>query len=183
MRIQISECGIIRKEIWCDEKVMPWYSQNILLFVKKERIKDLKIPISDIYSHYSPIALVHPKTYLSKIKKINKMSSVKGSFKLFLSAIKNVVKQPLSKTRQQCAPLDGSSAFTHKTLPKLIGPFGDRILHSNMPFFGHAMDVDHSGNGPCINGNSRACSPNRPGTEIRGGPLGKSILHFVTKIY
>jgi hypothetical protein len=36
-----------------------------------------------------------------------------------------------------------------------------------MPFFGMRWIWDHSGSGPYINDNRRACSPNRPGTADR----------------
>ena len=49
------------------------------------------------------------------------------------------------------------------------GPLGKRSLHFEMrAVFLHA-DIDHSGNGPCISGNRRACSPNRPGIGMHTG--------------
>ncbi|MBC8392044.1 MAG: methyltransferase domain-containing protein [Deltaproteobacteria bacterium] len=80
----------IRREIWDEEKIPTWYRQNTLMFVKQERVKELKIPSFDIYGQYSPIALVHPNAYLSMIKQ---MSSVKESWKLFRRAVKKWVKQ------------------------------------------------------------------------------------------
>ncbi len=44
---------IIRKRIWNDKSIHLWYRQNTLLFVKKERTKDLKIEFS-LNDHIPP---------------------------------------------------------------------------------------------------------------------------------
>jgi len=77
----------IRIKIWNDESIPVWYRQNILMFVKKDRVKDVTIP--DLSGDLFPVSVVHPSTYLSKM---NKMNSVKGSLKLFPRAIKNWLK-------------------------------------------------------------------------------------------
>lgn len=99
----------IRREIWDEKKISFWYRQNVLMFVKKERMKDLKNPRKDIYNQQLPIDLVHPETYLLRINsmtsrinsmtsRINSMTSIKGSWKSFRRAIKKRVKKELSKT-------------------------------------------------------------------------------------
>lgn len=70
----------IRKEIWSDRKIPIWYRQNILLFVKQERLEDLKLPGIDVLDLYAPLSTVHPETYLH-------MVSLRGSFSLFLKAV------------------------------------------------------------------------------------------------
>jgi hypothetical protein len=71
---------LIRSKIWNDQKVPIWYRQNIFLFVKKDRLGDVKLSALDAYS-CGPISVVHPETYLQ-------MVSLKGSFKLLVEATK-----------------------------------------------------------------------------------------------
>ena len=81
----------VRGKIWNDKQIPPWYRQNILLFIKKEekhRVKVRKIE----YSNNVPMSLVHPDTYLLKV---NQMSSIKGSWKLFYLAVKKQVKKKI----------------------------------------------------------------------------------------
>ena len=85
---------LIRKTIWYDKTIPTWYRQNILMFVKQEKLKELKLPNLDIGSQYLPIAVVHPDTYLTKI---NKIPSVKGSVKLLWHAVKRWIKKKISK--------------------------------------------------------------------------------------
>ena len=82
---------IVRREIWDDKEIPTWYRQNILLFVKQERVKDLRMPGSANNGHHSPVALVHPETY-------NQLFSVRGSLKLFRRAIKKWFKKKFGKT-------------------------------------------------------------------------------------
>lgn len=76
---------LVRKKIWEDRYIPPHYRQNILLFVKKEDVHRVKGPEIGGYDYSTPISLVHPDMYLLRIKK---MSSVKGSWLLFLHAVK-----------------------------------------------------------------------------------------------
>jgi len=75
----------IRKEIWKDKRVPVYYRQNILMYIKKNRISEVKnvIPIDSPF-----VSVVHPEFYLSKTEKIEKMYTIKGSFKLLRKAIK-----------------------------------------------------------------------------------------------
>ncbi|MDH5472002.1 MAG: class I SAM-dependent methyltransferase [Gammaproteobacteria bacterium] len=79
---------LIRAQIWDDEKIPYWYKQNILMFVKQERLADLKIHHPDSSTSKLPLRLVHPDIYLSKI---NKMNTIKGSMKSFRRAIKKIL--------------------------------------------------------------------------------------------
>lgn len=85
----------IRRDIWNDSKIMSWYRQNVLMYVKRERMQDLRMPSSDMCSEPSPMALVHPDTYLSKVRL---MYSVRGSWKILRRAIKRWGKSLLSKS-------------------------------------------------------------------------------------
>jgi SAM-dependent methyltransferase len=50
---------VIRKNIWNDELIAFWYRQNVLLFVNKERIPDLKLR-NPLYDHIPPeVYLLH----------------------------------------------------------------------------------------------------------------------------
>lgn len=75
----------IRNQIWDDEEIPTWYRQNILFFVKEEKISLLNQPTHITLS--SPLSIVHPDAYLTKV------STVKGSWKLFREAIKKSIKK------------------------------------------------------------------------------------------
>lgn len=75
----------VRKKIWNDERIPFWYRQNIILFVKREKLSTVEKIKSSEYEHDFPIAVVHPDFYLSKI---GQMSSVRGVLKLLRRAIK-----------------------------------------------------------------------------------------------
>jgi hypothetical protein len=77
---------VIRRQIWNDIKIPVWYRQNLLLYVKRERLKDLKLTSGAGDKFSFPQAIVHPETYLQ-------MMTLKGSFKLFRRAISRWFKQ------------------------------------------------------------------------------------------
>jgi hypothetical protein len=58
----------IRPKIWEDERISFWYRQNVLLYVKKERLRELRPLIGDPESSPGlPLRIVHPAQYLKKI--------------------------------------------------------------------------------------------------------------------
>ena len=62
----------IRKKIWGNENVSFWYSQNILMFVKKEYLKgNKKLQEGFEQTEESALSMVHPKLYLPKAKRDN----------------------------------------------------------------------------------------------------------------
>ena len=80
---------VIRRQIWNDSNIPVWYRQNLLLYVKRERLKDLKLA-PDIGNKLSyPQSIVHPETYLQ-------LMTLKGSFKLFRRALKKWLQQKFS---------------------------------------------------------------------------------------
>jgi hypothetical protein len=54
---------IVRKQIWNDTKIPFWYKQNLILFVRKERVGELNLTVD--FEMYDPISLVHPEQYNS----------------------------------------------------------------------------------------------------------------------
>jgi len=60
-----SPIDIIRSQVWNKPEVMYWYKQNTLLFVRKERIKDLHPELVQAYGATVPDCLlrVHPDQY------------------------------------------------------------------------------------------------------------------------
>lgn len=55
----------IRRRIWNNENVEFWYAQNILLYVKKEKLSHYEALAAEIEKGYGQaLPLVHPKKYL-----------------------------------------------------------------------------------------------------------------------
>lgn len=84
----------IRREIWNDKNIPIWYRQNILMFVKHERMKELKIEIADTHGQYSVLSIVHPDNYLRLIRQRN---SLRGSWRLFRKSLCTWIKRRLKK--------------------------------------------------------------------------------------
>jgi cyclopropane fatty-acyl-phospholipid synthase-like methyltransferase len=76
----------VRKQIWHETQIPVHYRQNTLMFVRREAMQRVHLTESSGFDNNLPISLVHPEMYLKKIKK---MSSLKGSSRLFLKALKN----------------------------------------------------------------------------------------------
>lgn len=53
----------IRRRIWHDEKIPFWYKQNLVLFVKENRLPELSLSAGILDNE--PVSLVHPEQYLS----------------------------------------------------------------------------------------------------------------------
>ncbi len=80
----------VRSRIWNDREIPSWYRQNILLFVKEGQAYRLNVPSENECGGNVPISIVHPDVYLSKL---SKTKSIKGSWKLFIKALKNHFKK------------------------------------------------------------------------------------------
>ncbi len=75
---------IVRKSVWDDESIQFWYRQNILLFVKNERIIDLKCEGSS--KDHTP-----PEVYLLSFKRAVAPRGIKQALKeLFLAVRRRV---------------------------------------------------------------------------------------------
>lgn len=64
---------LIRPRIWNHLQVLPWYKQNILLYVKKEHPLTLKYEVA------KQLDLVHPEIYLAKLHTIKELAQVQES--------------------------------------------------------------------------------------------------------
>lgn len=88
------ECGFealdfIRPQIWNDNSILWWLKQNILLFVKRD-ILDTNPVLSYLHENTSPLSIVHPDVYLSrlnsayaKIEEYNQLINLLSSEGLF----------------------------------------------------------------------------------------------------
>lgn len=79
----------IRGQVWDDPGIDTWYKQNTLLYVKRERVSELR-NLGDMASRPPMLSVVHPDLYLAKLRRMN---SVSGSLPLFPRAIRNWVKR------------------------------------------------------------------------------------------
>ncbi len=84
---------LVRKPIWMDNDIAVFYRQNILVYVKEDRVGQLEVSGSGATDEYPYLSLVHPETYLEKAEQ---MYTVKGSFKLFRKAVKRHLRSLLS---------------------------------------------------------------------------------------
>ena len=76
---------LIRPAIWNETMIPSWYKQNTLLFVSQSRLSDLSLKEGhSVERDFIPPALIHPDTFLGKMKKID---SLKGTWKLFKQAL------------------------------------------------------------------------------------------------
>ena len=76
---------LIRDKIWNDGQIPSWYRQNILLFVKEEELHRVAAGEADVNRGKAPLSMVHPDTYLARVEQ---MSTLKGSWKIFRRAVK-----------------------------------------------------------------------------------------------
>ena len=79
---------IIRKRIWNDKSIPKWYRHNTLVFVKKERVKGLKIEGS--YHDHIP-----PEVYLLYFKRAVALPGIKQSLNALLLAVRRRIRRML----------------------------------------------------------------------------------------
>ncbi|MEG4226423.1 glycosyltransferase [Microcoleus sp. N9_B2] len=59
----------LRKKIWNNEKVEPWYAQNILIFVKEEHLSRYPRLVKEYQNtDLNQLAIVHPKIYFYSLQ-------------------------------------------------------------------------------------------------------------------
>jgi SAM-dependent methyltransferase len=54
----------LRFRVWQDRRVAPWYAQNVLLFVRSDRLGSVHRRSSDLQGTGGPLPLVHPRLWL-----------------------------------------------------------------------------------------------------------------------
>lgn len=83
----------IREKIWNNDRVMYWYAQNILIFVREDYLETNNM-LKEKYTrnHQTPLSLVYPKIYLSRTRKLQKRLSFKGALKALPRAFINTIK-------------------------------------------------------------------------------------------
>jgi SAM-dependent methyltransferase len=79
----------IRREIWTDKRIAVHYRQNIFLFVRRERVGDLRMPSA---SAGGPIAIVHPQLFQNVIREHANLP-IRQSFGLLTRALAKRIKR------------------------------------------------------------------------------------------
>ena len=88
----------LRPKIWNNTKVEWWYKQNILLYIKKERLSDFP-RLMEAYKNTSPDYLfrIHPDFFQYKLTQIEKTRSLIGYLRWRLYPVKKFLKKKLFK--------------------------------------------------------------------------------------
>ncbi|WP_414528408.1 class I SAM-dependent methyltransferase [Nodularia chucula] len=73
----------LRRKIWSNEKVEPWYAQNLLIFVKESCLDKYPLLAREFDQGEHNLAMVHPKIYQSAI------AAVKWQMHLELEKLKS----------------------------------------------------------------------------------------------
>jgi cyclopropane fatty-acyl-phospholipid synthase-like methyltransferase len=55
----------IRAPIWNDGKIATWYRQNLLVYVRKSRLPDVRVPAGA--ASPGPLSIVHPEVFIAKL--------------------------------------------------------------------------------------------------------------------
>jgi SAM-dependent methyltransferase len=84
----------IRPKIWTDERIEWWYRQNIIIYVRRERLKDFPA-LNDSYRSTSPDYLlrVQPWLYFYKQDHIVKTQSIVGYLRWKLHPLKKLFRK------------------------------------------------------------------------------------------
>lgn len=77
----------IRGRIWHEEKIPYWYRQNILLYVKNDKLGTLS---DEAFTVTPPLSMAHPLIFEERWRK---SQTVKDSWKLFKRAVKRSIKR------------------------------------------------------------------------------------------
>lgn len=78
-----------RKTIWNDKEINYWYRQNILLFIKKEKVSQFpELETCATLTDPEFLLRIHPELVVGKMTRLNQMESIPGYFKLKLYELK-----------------------------------------------------------------------------------------------
>jgi hypothetical protein len=84
----------LRKRVWDEKNIDVVYRQNLILFVKNEKITSIKVPEGDFCIDYPPMSLVHPDTWVrNKGQSIYQISL----WKLYKLGLNRTIKKILGK--------------------------------------------------------------------------------------
>jgi hypothetical protein len=83
---------VIRRRVWRDGRVLFPYKQNTMLFAKRARTSELRLPATELEATDPPLALVHPDCYLPKLRRAY---SLRGSWTIFRRGLKAAIRQRL----------------------------------------------------------------------------------------
>jgi hypothetical protein len=83
----------LRKRLW-NENVAVWYKQNSFLYIKKERINDISVSVSDLCIEHPPFSLIHPELYLRNERLTAFQMSIPQIGKI---VIKRIIKRLMGK--------------------------------------------------------------------------------------
>ena len=78
---------LIRPVLWNDTEIRTHYKQNLILYSKEERVKEIKLPsVLDVQM----LSLAHPESYVGKAR-----PGVKRAFRIFLSSLRRSIARKL----------------------------------------------------------------------------------------
>ncbi|MBN2570452.1 MAG: class I SAM-dependent methyltransferase [Deltaproteobacteria bacterium] len=91
----------IRPRIWNRHEILPWYAQNMLLFVEQTKVNnDLKIRYVFDIAPKEQLCIVHPRIYVNEVRSARnqayEMISVRKATALLLEACKRTLKHHMS---------------------------------------------------------------------------------------
>jgi SAM-dependent methyltransferase len=64
----------IRAPIWNDTKIATWYRQNLLVYVRKTRLPEIRVPAGA--SSPGPLSIVHPEVFIAKLDRAATLGGV-----------------------------------------------------------------------------------------------------------
>ena len=72
-------CDVVRPALWHDDSIAYWYRQNVLLYVSRARLGEVRVAPHAVKELLGPwsLSIVHPHFYL---RKMTRLQSRKGSF-------------------------------------------------------------------------------------------------------
>jgi SAM-dependent methyltransferase/predicted O-methyltransferase YrrM len=86
----------LRKKIWNNDKVEPWYAQNILIFVKQEYLSKYPRLVNEYQNtDLNQLAIVHPKIYFYSLQAARNSAQNLHSENVKQVAAPQLEKQPL----------------------------------------------------------------------------------------
>ncbi len=86
----------IRARIWDDARIATWYRQNLLVYVRRSRLPELRLP--DGAGAPGPLSIVHPEVFLAKL---DRAATVGGVLKRLRRSLRQYLGQYLGRSRDR----------------------------------------------------------------------------------